>query len=447
MMAKRGAWAGALVALVGGCSTIAGLEKDYHLSASEGSSAGTGPSVEPGIPMLGGTCASPGALACQGHAQKLRLICGADETWEANTTCKQGEFCDTTPGANQGICRTALAGCEGKTSEDVVCAGADRMECGVDLLGGNKIDSCLAQSKICVGGACIVPPSCAKLPTTCGLAGNESCCATSVVSHGTYSRSNDPSSPYEATVSDFGLDRFEITVGRFRAFLNEYPGNMPQKGAGAHPSIANSGWNSAWNSLLPTGNALLAGAVMKCSEKMGEKTTWTAMPGANENLPMNCITWFEAFAFCAWDGGRLPTEAEWNYAAAGGMEQRKYPWGKTPEPDSTRATFCIKMGPMMCIPNLDILKGKVGSKPGGDGKWNQADLAGNVYEWNLDGYVDPYPMPCQNCANLPTLSSTFRVIRGGSWKSAVTTLPSFVRASRSPSTRDDDAGVRCARTP
>ena len=53
-------------------------------------------------------------------------------------------------------------------------------------------------------------------------------------------------------------------------------------------------------------------------------------PGANESLPINCITWYEAFAFCAWDGGFLPTEAEWNYAAAGGSEQRAYPWSNPP---------------------------------------------------------------------------------------------------------------------
>jgi hypothetical protein len=58
---------------------------------------------------------------------------------------------------------------------------------------------------------------------------------------------------------------------------------------------------------------------------------WADPPdAAHANLPMNCMNWYEAFAFCAWDGGRLPTEAEWNYAAAGGDQQRAYPWSSPP---------------------------------------------------------------------------------------------------------------------
>ncbi len=48
--------------------------------------------------------------------------------------------------------------------------------------------------------------------------------------------------------------------------------------------------------------------------------------GSNENQPINCVTWYEAFAFCISDGGYLPTAAEWNYAAAGGSDQRAYPF-------------------------------------------------------------------------------------------------------------------------
>jgi hypothetical protein len=53
--------------------------------------------------------------------------------------------------------------------------------------------------------------------------------------------------PYTATLSDFWLNRFEITVGRLRAFVDAYPGSRPKAGDGAHPRIAGSGWNPAWH--------------------------------------------------------------------------------------------------------------------------------------------------------------------------------------------------------
>ena len=60
-------------------------------------------------------------------------------------------------------------------------------------------------------------------------------------------------------------------------------------------------------------------------------STWTPSPvsgsASQENLPINCVDWAEAYAFCIWDGGFLPSEAEWEYAAAGGSLQLDYPWG------------------------------------------------------------------------------------------------------------------------
>src|SRR5262249_20228990 len=133
--------------------------------------------------------------------------------------------------------------------------------------------------------------------------------------------------------------------------------------------------------------------------------TWRDASPANDNQPMNCVTWYEAMAFCIWDGGYLPTEAEWNYAASGGRDQRPYPWtsDRSTTVDCTYADYKGDHDPAcgegaMVGPNL------VGSKPNGDGLWGQADLAGNLSEWNLDWFADRYPgsspgSSCGDCAN------------------------------------------------
>jgi formylglycine-generating enzyme len=298
----------------------------------------------------------------------------------------------------------------------------------------------------CSSGLCVMPTSCQASGaglSSCGPNGDESCCASPVVAGGTYNRSNIPS--YPATMSDFRLDRFEITVGRFRQFVAGYPGNKPAAGAGAHPLIPGSGWDSTLNDVnLPADQAALK-SVVKCPQF----PTWTDMANGNEDLPMNCINWWVAFAFCAWDGGRLPTEAEWNYAAAAGSEQRQYPWGNA-APDATFAVYdCTGDGSAAqdCA-FTDILK--VGSRsPNGDGKWGQADLAGSVYEWNLDWWnldlKTSYLVPCNDCANLTT--TQFGVIRGGGWFWGVLDLASSFRNADGHGVNDRVLGARCARNP
>lgn len=439
-----GAWTVALSTMAGGCAMVAGIDKDYHplgeggasgAGTSSGSGAdgasGTGTSISSGsggaigtgmVGTLGGLCPQAGVLACAGNAQKSKLICGPEGKWATNGTCDGDTLCDTTVGVDQGTCKPVLAACAGPSPVDVVCDKSKRVKCGPDRVTTEEVESCPFG---CSLGAC-VGPSCAGLPSTCGPNGNESCCAVTAVPGGSYNRSNESSFP--ATVSDFRLDRFEITVGRFRAFVAAYPENKPAAGAAAHPLIAASGWDAAWDGKLP---ADLKAAV-NCPLL---NQTWTDTPGANENLPINCISWYEAFAFCAWDGGRLPTEAEWNYAAVGGSKQSEYPWGSTAL-DASHAVF------------NDNLPAVVGSKPAGDGEWKQADLAGNMWEWNLDSYgsyPNPAPTMCTNCANLE--SASFRVQRGGSWGSSAPYLLSSYRSYEAPSSRNSALGARCARTP
>ncbi|HSD89442.1 MAG TPA: SUMF1/EgtB/PvdO family nonheme iron enzyme [Kofleriaceae bacterium] len=299
-------------------------------------------------------------------------------------------------------------------------------------------------------------PSCAGLAPTCGPAGTSSCCGSPLVPGGMFFRGYDvgtdgayPDMMYPATVSDFRLDMYEVTVGRFRQFVNAGMGtqqNPPAPGVGARTlnGLADQGgWDASWNGNLTVDSAALVAAV-KCYP---QHQTWTDVPGANENLAMNCITWYEAMAFCAWDGGFLPTEAEWNYAAAGGSEQRAYPWS-TPASslvlDCSYANYYDNLAGRPCAnpPNGGV--NAVGSEsPNGDGKWGQTDLLGNVYEWTLDWYATPYSNPCSDCADLTV--AEYRVFRGCSYNCGGFNLRGAIRSLDAPTWRYYEQGVRCAR--
>jgi formylglycine-generating enzyme required for sulfatase activity len=254
----------------------------------------------------------------------------------------------------------------------------------------------------------------------------------------------DPGFP--ATVSSFRLDRFEVTVGRFRKFVAASGGtqqNPPAAGAGGHPGLMGSGWDPAWNAQLAADTTSLLSA-LACDPSF-ESWKNTAGTPDQESLPMDCVSWYEAFAFCTWDGGRLPTEAEWNSASAGGSDQRVYPFGAAI--DSTFASYnCIGDGSAagQCAA-ADILI--VGTRsPKGDGKWGQADLAGNVAEYVLD-WSSTYPLPCNDCAQLVQPTGMARVVRGGTYSNPATSLLSSYRGSFAPNARGSGFGIRCARNP
>ena len=302
------------------------------------------------------------------------------------------------------------------------------------------------------GDGAMAAISCLQLPPTCGSAGTSSCCDSSVVPGGTFYRSYDVAgdassgtTSFPATISGFRLDLYEVTVGRFRAFVNADMGTLPRApaaGAGAHAHIPGSGWDPAWNASLPADTAALVASV-SCNTGY---QTWTNAAAANESLPINCVSWFDAFAFCAWDGGYLPTETEWNYAAAGGGDQRAYPWSVpagTLQIDVSYANY--NPSASTCINGASGMLERVGSKsPKGDGPWGHADLAGNVKEWVLDGFTT-YANPCTDCAELTTIAQ--RTLRGGSFVDAASCARAVTRGSNDPAMNIPAFGFRCARSP
>lgn len=296
-------------------------------------------------------------------------------------------------------------------------------------------------------------PSCAgETGTECQ---GKSCCSTLEVPGGTFpmGRSENGtdanSSPdadssempeHDVTVAGFMLDEFEVTVGRFVKFMAAYDGTPPAVGAGAHPLIEGSGWKSAWNGSLPKSKSELEES-LQCWASLA---TYHAGALGPQTKPINCVTWYAAFAFCAWDGGRLPTEAEWEFAAAGGDENRKYPWGSGSTVQGMASCGCMADDNADCS-QADILP--VGSLPAGAGRWGHKDLAGNLNEWVLDwwdgNWYSGSGANCTNCANLK--QAEYRGIRGGNYDRGTYYVRAAFRGATEPNNNERLTGFRCAR--
>ena len=291
----------------------------------------------------------------------------------------------------------------------------------------------------------IINQSCAR-PLVCS---SVSCCMKTSIPSGSFimgtdtdpDRHSNESPTHLTTLDSYIMDKFEVTVGRFRSYYQAYDGTLPTADSGAHPEHADSGWQTNFAANMPASKSELQSQI-NCNT--GQYQTWTNSVGTHENMPMNCVSWYVAFAFCIWDGGRLPTEAEWEMAASNGSSKNKFPWGNSdPDPAADAVMSCLGDGIVGCG-TADILP--VGSRSAGANYWGNQDLAGSMWEFAVDYYDEAYYTSvgtCNNCINLTSSSPGWRVIRGGDFSSSAGLIRSTERTSYQPVTVSPYVGFRC----
>jgi formylglycine-generating enzyme len=376
-----------------------------------------------GSPTCGGLCCGSTEPYCvTTRAGARRCSACTDEAYECGGVCCEQQLCLN---ASNGACG-APYGVAGQS-----CAGG--LVCPMLLADGST------QNVSCCD-AIALPGGTFEMGLT--LSGNNHCPEFDVLADEYCNADEMPA--HAVTLSPFALDRFEVNVARFRKFVDAWDYAGLPAGAGGDAAVAGSGWRSEWNTSLPKTKAALE-ADLECKADKFDllpNPTWSPDPSYWEDLPINCVTWYEAFVFCAWDGGRLPTEAEWEYAAANGPAADLYPWGES-DPTPSTTTYNCELDPQPCPlpPNFPTY---VGNHPIDANIWGNRDLAGNMSEWTLDS-VGSYP--AQPVTNYADTSEGFRIVRGGNLYDGPVWLRATARATVTAAQEESGLGLRCARAP
>lgn len=188
-----------------------------------------------------------------------------------------------------------------------------------------------------------------------------------------------------------------------------------------------------------------------------QETGHRELEGIFTDYPIVSVSWHDAMAYAKWAGKRLPTEAEWEYAARGGLEGQQYPWGNTP-PDGTQCNFADRHLTDFWWADPKVDDGYEFAAPVGwypENGYSLFDMAGNVLEWCLDEYDANFYAVSQNenplsgaktpqeiSRNFEVVES-FRVLRGGSWIVNSAGVRSSARFMLLPDTEHASVGFRC----
>jgi sulfatase modifying factor 1 len=238
----------------------------------------------------------------------------------------------------------------------------------------------------------------------------------------------DEAPVHQVTVSTYCLDRTEVTVSAYGECVSA---------GGCTPAPT----TVSWSGITAADRDLFS---QFCNGSRGDRA----------QHPVNCVDWEMASGYCRWRGRRLPTEAEWEYAARG-TSGRQYPWdgeGLNGRQLNACGMECRALGARLgqswpVMYETDDGWGAtspVGSYPAGASPFGMLDMAGNVWEWTSDWY-GAYGQGAVRDPSGPS-SGAERVLRGGSWSAlSAARVRSAFRDRNSPSYRSDGVGFRCAR--
>lgn len=200
--------------------------------------------------------------------------------------------------------------------------------------------------------------------------------------------SQDELPVHEVYLDDFYMDAYEVTNAQYKEFVDAEEYHAPKNWSGG------------------------------------------TYPAGMGNHPVICVSWSDAAEYAQWAGKRLPTEAEWEKAARGGLVGKRYPWGDSIS--SADANYDNNIGYTTPVGNYP---------PNGYGLY---DVAGNVLEWCQDWYSDTYYETSPPANPQGPGSGYDRVLRGGYWDNNASALRVACRGGASPDGMYNNVGFRCA---
>ncbi|MGB3411803.1 MAG: formylglycine-generating enzyme family protein [Microthrixaceae bacterium] len=238
-------------------------------------------------------------------------------------------------------------------------------------------------------------------------------------------------------VSSFSIAPLVVTNSDFESFVEST----------SYVTLAESeGWSFVFGGLLPDDFPATRAVAATPWWRQVYGADWRHPEGPQSDIahrtdhPVVHVTWDDAQAYCAWSGTRLPTEAEWEYAARGGLERRRFPWGDDLEPDGAHMMNVFQG----TFPNDNTIDDGWEAtcpadafQPNGFGLHN---MTGNVWEWCSDWFAtDAYSTTSRVDPTGPT-QGTHRIMRGGSYLCHHSYCTRYRVAARSSNTPDSCAG-------